>query len=384
MGRVLIGVTGGIAAYKVCDLIRDLRRDGFEVRVIMTPFAERFVGRITFETLTGNRVHSDWEEDPLAHIDLARWAEVFLVAPCTVNTLSKIANGIGDNLLTTTVLAYEGPLLVAPAANTVMYKNPAVQENLKKLRERGVLVIDPEWGVLACEEEGEGKLASKERIVHWINYAISPKRFRGKRVLITCGATREYIDPVRFISNEASGELGFSLARVLSWEGAEVKVVAGFTTAEEPPEVEILRVRTSEEMREVVLKVFSWADVVIMNAAVSDFRPKETKSSKIKKDRDLNLHLERTEDILKDLGARKGSRILIGFALETENLLDNAKKKLKEKNLDMIVANPVDVIGSGHHRGYLVTKEGYEEFSFETKIESARFIADRIARLISS
>ena len=382
--RVLIGVTGGIAVYKVCDLIRDLKREGFEVRVIMTPFAERFVGRLTFETLTGNRVLTDWEGDPLAHINLARWAEVFLIAPCTVNTLSKVALGIGDNLLTTTVLAYDGPLLIAPASNTVMWKSPAVQENLKRLKERGVIVIEPEWGVLACEEEGEGKLAGRERIIDWIHYTLSPKRLKGRRVLITCGATREPIDPVRFISNSSSGEMGFSLARVMRWEGAEVKVIAGFTTAEEPPEVEIVRVRTHAEMRREVMKAFGDSDIVVMSAAVSDFRPRGVSTSKIKKGKDLLLELEETEDILAELGRMKGDRFLVGFALETENLVENARKKLKEKNLDMIVANPAEVIGSKHHRGYLITRTKQEEFSFSTKLESARFIVERIIEAISS
>ncbi|MDQ7037782.1 MAG: bifunctional phosphopantothenoylcysteine decarboxylase/phosphopantothenate--cysteine ligase CoaBC [Aquificota bacterium] len=382
--RVLVGVTGGIAVYKVCDLVRDLRVEGFEVRVLMTPFAERFVGRLTFETLTGNRVLTDWEEDPLAHINLARWAEVFLIAPCTVNTLSKIALGIGDNLLTTTVLAYDGPLLIAPASNTVMWKSPPVRENLIRLRERGVILIEPEWGVLACEEEGEGKLAGKERLKDWIHYALSPKRLKGKKVLITCGATREPVDPVRFISNSSSGEMGFSLARVMRWEGAEVKVVAGFTTAEEPPEVEIVRVRTHAEMREEVIRSFEEADIVIMNAAVSDFRPKEVSGSKIKKGKGMVLELEETEDILAELGKRKKGQFLVGFALETEDIIENARKKLVEKNLDMIVANPADVIGSKHHRGYLITGTSREEFSFPTKLESARFIVERIVEAISS
>jgi phosphopantothenoylcysteine decarboxylase/phosphopantothenate--cysteine ligase len=381
--RVLLGVTGGIAVYKVCDLIRDLRRDGFEVRVLMTPFAERFVGRVTLETLSGGRVLTDWEDDPLAHINLARWAEVFLIAPCTVNTLSKIALGIGDNLLTTTVLAYRGPLLLAPAANTVMWKNPAVQENVKRLKERGVLVIEPEFGVLACEEEGEGRLAGTARLLDWVLYALSPKRLKGRKVLITCGATREYLDPVRFISNEASGQMGFSLARVFRWEGAYVKVIAGFTTAEAPPEVEVVRVKTSEEMRREVLRVFEEFDLIVMNAAVSDFKPKRTEKSKIKRRGSLKLELERTEDILAELGRRKGKRVLVGFALETENLLENARKKLREKNLDLVVANPREVIGSDHHRGFIVTPEGYEEFSFPSKLESARFIVERIIKVLS-
>ncbi len=385
MGRnVLVGITGGIAIYKVCDLVRDIRREGYNVRVVMTPFAERFVGRITFETLTGHRVLTDWDVDPLAHINLARWADLFLIAPCTVNTLSKVALGIGDNLLTTTVLAYDGPLILAPAANTVMWRSAPVQENLKKLKDRGVIVVEPEWGVLACEEEGEGKLAGKERILDWIHYALTPKRLKGKRVLITCGATREYLDPIRFISNESSGEMGFSLARVMRWEGADVKVIAGFTTAEEPPEVEVIRVRTSEEMRNEVMKALEGVDIIVMNAAVSDFRPKKREDRKIKRRGDLILELERTGDIIGEVGKRKGNRFLVGFALETEDLEKNARRKLKEKNLDMIIANPHDVMGSRHHRGVLLTREGAEEFSFPSKLESAKFLVDRIVRAISS
>ena len=347
----------------------------------MTPFSAEFVGRLTFETLSGNEVSIDWSEDPLAHINLARWADVFLIAPCTVNTLSKIALGIGDNLLTTTVLAYKGPLLLAPAANTVMYKNPAIQENLKKLRERGAILIEPEWGVLACEEEGEGKLASEKRIVDWVIWSLYPKPLEGRRVLVTCGATREYIDPVRFISNESSGEMGFSLARVARWLGAEVKVIAGFTTVEEPSEVEITRVRTGEEMLKEALKGFKDADIVIMNAAVADYRPKERSGNKIKKRDKLTLELEKTSDVLEELGKRKGSQFLVGFALESENLIENAREKLRRKNLDMMVANPVDVMGAGHHRGYVITEDLTEEFEFDSKLESAHHIMERILEL---
>ncbi len=350
----------------------------------MTPFARRFVGELSFETLSGNKVFIDWSEEPLAHINLARWAEVFLIAPCTVNTLSKLALGIGDNLLTTTALAYNGKLLIAPAANTVMYKNPAVQENLRKLKERGVIVIEPEWGVLACEEEGEGKLASEDRLLDWVCYALNDKPLKGKRVLITCGATREYIDPVRFISNDSSGEMGFSLARVARWLGAEVKVIAGFTTAKEPPEVEIERVKTTEEMLKAVLREFESADVVIMNSAVADYRPKEVKEQKIKKKETLTLELVKTPDILEELGRRKKGQFLVGFALESEKLVENAREKLRRKNLDMIIANPVEVISAGHHRGYLITERGEEEFVFDTKLESAKFIMDRVAELTSS
>ncbi len=376
--KILVGVTGGIAVYKVAQLVRDLKKQGAQVKVLMTPFARKFVGELTFETLSGNKVFWDWSQDPLAHINLARWAEVFLIAPCTVNTLSKIALGIGDNLLTTTVLAYSGTLLIAPAANTVMYKNPAIQENLKKLKERGVVIIEPEWGVLACEEEGEGKLASVERLIDWIIWALYPKPLKGKKVLITCGGTREYIDPVRFISNDSSGEMGFSLARVARWLGSEVEVVAGFTTAQEPPEVRITRVKTTEEMRREVLKLFPEADIVIMNAAVADYRPSKTSPQKLKKREKLIVELEKTPDILEELGKIKKHQILIGFALESENLVENAREKMRRKNLDLVVANPVESMGSKNHSGYLITEEEVQEFEFQTKLESAEFILSKI------
>ncbi|NPA41412.1 MAG: bifunctional phosphopantothenoylcysteine decarboxylase/phosphopantothenate--cysteine ligase CoaBC [Aquificae bacterium] len=376
--KILVGVTGGIAVYKVAQLVRDLKKQGAQVKVLMTPFARKFVGELTFETLSGNKVFWDWNEDPLAHINLARWAEVFLIAPCTVNTLSKIALGIGDNLLTTTALAYSGTLLIAPAANTVMYKNPAIQENLKKLKERGVVIIEPEWGVLACEEEGEGKLASVERLIDWIIWALYPKPLKGKKVLITCGGTREYIDPVRFISNDSSGEMGFSLARVARWLGAEVEVVAGFTTAQEPPEVRITRVKTTEEMRREVLKLFPEADIVIMNAAVADYRPSKTSPQKLKKREKLIVELEKTPDILEELGKIKKHQILIGFALESENLVENAREKMRRKNLDLVVANPVESMGSKNHSGYLITEKEVREFEFKTKLESAEFILSKV------
>ncbi len=367
----------------MASVIRELRKIGAQVRVVMTPFSTQFVGKLTFETLSGNEVFTDWDKDPLAHINLARWANVFLIAPCTVNTLSKIALGIGDNLLTTTVLAYKGPLLLAPAANTVMYKNPAVQENIEKLRDRGVSIIEPEWGILACEEEGEGKLASEKRLIDWVLWALHPKSLEGKKVLITCGATREYIDPVRFISNESSGEMGFSLAKVARWLGAEVRVIAGFTTAEEPPEVHIRRVRTSEDMLRETLKEFEDSDIVIMNAAVADYRPKSTYGSKIKKREHLTLELEKTSDVLEELGKRKKGQMLVGFALESEQLVENAREKLRRKNLDMIVANPVDVMGAGHHRGYIITEEAVHEFEFDSKMESAYNIMERVLELYS-
>jgi len=377
-------VSGGIAAYKAALLLRELRKLGAQVKVVMTPFSTEFVGVLTFQTLSGNKVFVDWSDDPLAHINLARWADLFLIAPCTVNTLSKVALGIGDNLLTTTALAYKGPILLAPAANTVMYRNPAVQENIARLRDRGVLIVEPEWGLLACEEEGEGKLASERRIVDWVLWSLHPKPLEGKRVLVTCGGTREYIDPVRFISNDSSGEMGFSIARVARWFGGDVKVVAGFTTAEEPPEVSVIRVRTGEEMLREVLKWFEGSDIVVMNAAVADYRPKSVSERKIKKTESMNLELERVPDILEELGKRKKDQLLVGFALESENLVENAREKLRRKNLDIIVANPVEVMGAYYHKGYLITKDSLEEFEFDSKIESAYYIMEKVIELRSS
>lgn len=373
MARVLIGVSSSIAIYKICDLVRELKKLGHDVKVIMTPFSENFVSRLTFKTLTNNKVYIDWSEDPLAHINLARWADVFLIAPCSVNTLSKIATGIGDNLLTTTVLAYERPLLIAPAANVVMYKNPIVQEHLKRLKELGHIIIEPEEGLLACQEEGQGKLASNQRLIDWIEYSIRPKPLQGKRILITCGATREHIDRVRFISNESSGKMGFSLARVLRWYGASVKVVAGFTTAQEPPEVEIHRVSSSDEMYKKVLELFPWSHVVIMNAAVSDFKVLESFQGKIKKGEKLTLELVKTVDILEELGRIKGDRLLVGFALEEEEkLLEYGWEKLKKKNLDVLVANPLKVMGSEDFVGYVLFKDGsYVSIKSTNKLHAA-------------
>lgn len=260
-----------------------------------------------------------------------------------------------------------------------MYKSRQVQENLKKLRDWGNVIIEPEFGILACEEVGEGKLASKERLIDWVYYYLEPKPLKDLKVLITCGATREFIDPVRYISNLSSGEMGFSLARVARWRGAKVKVIAGHTTAPEPPEVEILKTETAQEMREEVLKSYNWADVVIMNAAVADYRPAKISEKKIKKRERITLEFVKNPDILEELGKNKRTQFLVGFALESENLVEYGKDKLLRKNLDMLIANPVESMGSKNHRGYLITAESVEEFSFPTKLESAKFIWDKIA-----
>ena len=384
MAKILVGVSSSISAYKVCDLIRDLWRAKHQARVILTPFAERFVGRLTFDTLTGQKTYTTWEDDPLLHISLARWADVFLIAPCSANTLSKIATGIADNLLTTTVLAYERPLLIAPAANVQMYKNPIIQEHIQRLKSLGHIIIEPEEDILACLEEGQGKLASKERILDWIEYALRDKPLKGKKVLITCGATREFIDSVRFISNSSSGEMGFSLAKVFRWYGAQVKVIAGFTTVQEPPEVELHRVVSAQDMYQKVMELLPWSDIVVMNAAVSDYKPKEFYQGKMKKRETLTLELVKNVDILEELGKVKENKILVGFALEEEEkMIPMGMEKLKRKNLDMIVVNPIQTIGSKSHKGFIIKRDAtIIEIREQSKISSAEEIVKTVCNLL--
>ncbi len=385
MAKILLGVSSSIAIYKACELVRELIKSGHEVKVVMSPFSERFISRLTFEALSGNKAYVDWEDDPLLHINLPRWSDLFVIAPCSINTLSKIALGIGDNLLTTCALSHKGKLLLAPAGNVEMYKNPAVQENIKRLRERGVILVEPEEGRLICQEEGQGRLASIQRLLDWIEYALRPKPLEGKRVLITAGATREFIDNVRFISNLSSGLMGFSLARVFRWYGAQVKVIAGFTTAEEPPEVEIVRVLSAKEMYEKVMDLKDWADIIVMNSAVADYRPLETYEGKLKKQERLTLELVKNPDILAELGRLKKDYVLIGFALEErQKLQENALKKLQDKNLDVIVANPLESMGSEQYEGIILFKEGKAiNLKASNKLQASELMVKELVKILA-
>lgn len=376
MAKILLGVSSSIAVYKACELVRMLIKSGHEVRVVLSPFSERFISRLTFQALSGNKAYVDWEDDPLLHINLPRWSDLFVIAPCSINTLSKVALGIGDNLLTTCALSHKGALMLAPAGNVEMYKNPTVQENIKRLKERGAIIVEPEEGKLLCEEEGQGRLASLERLLDWIEYALRPKLLKGKRVLITAGSTREFIDSVRFISNLSSGLMGFSLARAFRWYGSDVKVIAGFTTAEEPPEIELIRVVSARDMYQKVMELKDWADIVVMNAAVADYKPEKTYGGKLKKQERLSLELVKNPDILSELGKEKGKRLLIGFALEErEKLEENALKKLKEKNLDLLIANPLESMGSEVYEGKLFFKTGKTlDIKDNTKLKASEFI----------
>ncbi|MFN3598783.1 MAG: bifunctional phosphopantothenoylcysteine decarboxylase/phosphopantothenate--cysteine ligase CoaBC [Aquificaceae bacterium] len=380
MAKVLLGISSSIAIYKACEIVRELKKANHEVKVVLSPFSQRFISPLTFGALSGNKAYVDWEEDPLLHINLPRWSEVFLIAPCSINTLSKVALGIGDNLLTTCALSHKGVLMLAPAGNVEMYKNPAVQENLRKLKERGVIIIEPEEGRLLCEEEGQGRLASIDRILDWVEYALRPKPLSGKRVLITVGATREFIDSVRFISNFSSGLMGFSLAKVFRWYGAQVKVIAGFTTAKEPPEVEIIKVVSAQEMYQEVMKHLEDAHIVVMNAAVADYRPLEVYSGKLKKQEFMEIKLVKNPDILESVGKVKDKRFLVGFALEErENLKENALKKLSSKNLDLVVANPLESMGSEAYEGFLIFAKGKRvDIKAKNKLEAGESIVREI------
>ncbi|MGH2709928.1 MAG: bifunctional phosphopantothenoylcysteine decarboxylase/phosphopantothenate--cysteine ligase CoaBC [Actinomycetota bacterium] len=389
--RVLLGVTGGIAAYKSAYLARLLRERGAEVQVIMTPAATRFVGPDTFSALTGKPVHSDIFErtDVVLHVRLAREADVAVVAPATANMLAKLTWGIADDLLTSALLEFSGPLVVAPAMHSGMHQHPATRSNLETLRERGVLKVGPVEGPLAAGDEGMGRMADPEVIATAIEEALSQGRdLAGRRILVTAGPTHEPIDAVRYLGNRSSGKMGWAVAEEAHRRGAEVTLVSGPTHLANPVGIHVIRVETAEEMRDAVLSSFDESDAVIKAAAVADFRPKEHVEGKIKKeDGTPDIHLEPTPDILRELGERKGDRVLVGFAAETEDLDTAGRRKLREKHLDMIVVNEVGAPGTGFdsetNRAAIISAAGEDQPLREwTKRELAAAICDRLAAFL--
>jgi phosphopantothenoylcysteine decarboxylase/phosphopantothenate--cysteine ligase len=350
--NVVLGVTGGIAAYKAAELLRLLVRQGARVHVIMTRAAAEFVTPLTFQTLSSNPVHMELfnlrDERDISHISLADCADLFVVAPATANLIGKIAGGIADDLLSTTIMATKAPVLFAPAMNTNMYRNPIYRENEEKLRRLGYLFADPVSGQLACGWEGEGKLQDPAIILEEAVCSLCPKDLAGERVLVTAGPTREELDPVRYLSNHSSGKMGYAIARAARRRGARVTLVTGPVCLAEPFGVETISVVSAAEMREAVVSRFAAASIVIKAAAVADFRPEARAGSKIKKSAgETVLRLARTGDILAEIGRLKNGQFIAGFAAETDDLGGNAVKKLKEKNLDMIVANDVTREGAG-------------------------------------
>lgn len=352
--NILLGVTGGIAVYKACDLTSKLTQAGANVRVMMTSGAVNFVSPLTFQALSRNEVYLDTfeEKDPkkIAHIDVADWADLILIAPATANTLGKMANGIADDMLTSTLLATTAPVYIAPAMNVDMYQHPAVIENIKKLADWGYHFIEPGAGYLACGYVGKGRLEEPLKIIEVIdNHQYSQALLKNKKVLISAGPTREEIDPVRFFSNRSTGKMGFALAEAAARLGAEVTLVAG-PVALTTDQINIKRINviTAEEMYHAMHEHFSEADIVIKAAAVADYRPKVTFSEKMKKQSgDLVVEMERTKDILQSLGEQKAQQFLVGFAAETTNPLEYGKIKRNEKHLDAIVINNVTEAGAG-------------------------------------
>jgi len=390
---IVLGVTGCIAAYKACELARALVRDGFRVKPVMTEAATRFVGPLTMRTLTGEQVASSLWEDPgsapVHHISLAEEADVLVIAPCTANVLAKLASGRADDILTTTALATEAPLVIAPAMNTHMWRAEATRESVAVLRGRGAVIIEPEAGELACGDVGEGRLVD----VHVIADAVRAEATRSNslsdvRVLVTAGPTHEPIDPVRFIGNPSSGKTGYLIAEEAARRGAEVVLVSGPTALPDPFGVTTTRVQTAIEMEAAVLEAYASAHVVVATAAVSDYRPAHVHEQKVKKSEASEvIELESNPDILARLGKDKGDRVLVGFAAETESVLSNAREKLESKRLDMIVANDVSVkglgFGSDTNAVTIVTAEAEDDQGVLTKRQLAARIVDRLNLLVS-
>ena len=391
--KIVLGISGGIAAYKCAELVRSMVRQGAEVEVVMTASAQKFITPLTMETLSGRKVHYDLFPDQeftaTVHIDLADWADQILIAPATANMIGKLAGGIGDDLLTTVCLAGWRKTTIAPAMNSNMWANPAVQENLKKLESRGYLIIQPDTGDLACGYQGAGRLPDTYVIEHWLQYALkTPKDLAGKTVLVTAGRTEEEIDPVRLVTNRSTGKMGFALAAEAFFRGANVKLVAGPNLLPCLPGVTYFPVGSAEEMYDAVFENLDDVDIVIANAAVSDYRSKNVLFRKMKKDKkEINLEMVANPDIIAEVGKRKGHRFLVGFALETDNEHENAREKLKKKNLDMIVLNNPTEEGAAFatetNRVSIISAQGKaQELPLQSKRQVATVVIDHLIKLM--
>jgi phosphopantothenoylcysteine decarboxylase / phosphopantothenate---cysteine ligase len=387
--NILVGVTGGIAAYKTCEIVRELIKNDATVKVVMTDAAKQFVTPLTFETLTASPVRSDLFEKSTLHIELARWAHGIVVCPATANTINKIAIGIADNLLTTLILAANVPVVFCPAMNKEMHANPIYQANCFKLAGLGYHFIESGQGQLACGEEGWGRLADKQVILDSLRKILTgTNELNGKKIVVSAGRTEEPLDPVRILTNYSSGKMGFALAEAAVLMGADVTLIAGPNQLPVFTGIKYVPVKTTQQMAEAVFKEFDTADAVIMAAAVADFRPKNFSQSKIKKSSDtIVLELEKTTDILSELGKRKGNKKLVGFALETEQELENARLKLNTKNLDMIVLNnPLKegaAIGGDTNRVTILSTDGESsELPIMNKIQVAFYILNRLSKIL--
>ena len=362
--KIVLGVTGGIAVYKAVDLVSRLRKQGCQVRVVMTEHAQQFVTPLTFKEISGNQVAvSMWsgnQEFNVEHIALANWADAFVVAPATANIIAKMAYGLADDLLSTTLLAAQAPIVVCPAMNTGMYENAATQENIATLQGRGVTVMPPAVGKLACGTSGAGRLPEPQEIVEFLSAFFAKREgdMCGLKVLVTAAGTREPIDPVRYVGNRSSGKMGYAVAQMAAERGAEVLLVSGPSALPIPANVKAVKVETTNEMLEACLAAYDDVDIVIKAAAVADYRPRDVADQKIKKKTDdaLTVVMDKNPDILKTLGGKKTHQVLVGFAAETQNLLENARDKVVKKNLDMIVANDVTAAGAGFNADTNIVK----------------------------
>ena len=390
---VLLGVTGSIAAYKIASLASALKKQDADVHVLMTKNATNFINPITFESLTGNKCLVDTFDRnfqfQVEHVSIAKKADVVMLAPASANVIGKIAHGIADDMLTTTIMACKCPVYVAPAMNTNMYENPIVQDNIKILQKYGYKIIDPACGYLACGDTGTGKMLEQEVLLSYITREIAyEKNLAGKKILITAGPTQEAIDPVRYITNHSSGKMGYALAKMAMLRGAEVTLVSGQTAITPPPFVKVISITSAKDMYDAVTAVSDKQDIIIKAAAVADYRPASVSDEKMKKsDNQMSIELERTDDILKYLGEHKGeNQFLCGFSMETSNMISNSKAELEKKNLDMIAANNLKVDGAGFQGDTnvltLITQN--EEVSLElmSKEDAAGIILDKILSLM--
>lgn len=378
---IIIGVSGGIAAYKICSLVSSLKKKGHDVHVLMTKEAQEFVGVLTFQTLSANRVITDMFRDPepdVHHISLAQKADVFVIAPASANIIAKVANGIADDMLTTTFLAASCPKLIVPAMNTHMLENPVTLDNIEKCRKYGMHILDSAEGYLACGTTGKGRMPEANVIQDAIEAIAEKDRWlEGKSVLVTAGPTCEELDPVRYITNHSSGKMGYALARAARNAGAKVTLVAGQTALEDPVGIQVIPIRSAADLADAVLSRQQENDVIIMAAAVADYTPAHRDDQKIKKeDGNLAVELRRTVDVLKTLGENKREgQVLIGFAMETQNLLENASKKLASKNADYIIANSIADEGAGFavdtNKVTIISKDGMNALGLLSKEETA-------------
>ena len=393
MAAVALGVCSSISIYKACEIIRGFQRKKFQVQVIMTKNASRLISPLLFSSLSGQKVLIDpFEEeysDKIAHVALAKEISLLLVAPATANIIGKFATGVADDFLSTFYIVVECPVLVAPAMNEAMYLHRQTQQNIQKLKGLGVKFIEPEKGYLACKDEGWGRLAAPEKIVEeGLNLIKKSESLKGKTVLVTAGPTREFLDPVRFLTNRSSGKMGYELAEEALRRGAEVILISGPVNIFPPPRANFSKVQTAQEMKEEVVRNFTQADVIIMAAAISDFRFTETSSKKIKREKFAEkIEIAPTEDVLGIIGPKKRGKVLVGFAAETEDVVENALKKLKKKNLDLIVANNVSAEGIGFESDFnqvsIIFPNGKTiHTEKKSKLEISQIILDRIEDII--